>query len=105
MVAIHTGADEEPWSVVAVKAEDARPLEADARSAGEDARPHGGKPGADNLAGVAAGTLVVLCTLALVAYMVKALRPAAPVEIAEVIAAAGGLLAAAAAAYRAMRSR
>lgn len=87
-----------------MKAEDARPHEANTGGA-EDTRSHEVKPGADSVGGVAAGTLVVLCTLALVAYMVKAMRSAAPVEIAEVIAAAGGLLAAAAAAFRAMRGR
>jgi hypothetical protein len=59
------------------------------------------KPG-DRRGVAAAGTLVVLASMALVAYVVTELRPAAPVEIAEVIAATAGLLTAAAAAVRAM---
>ena len=51
------------------------------------------------------GTITVLAALALVAFLAVALRPAAPVEIAEVIAAAGGLLAAVAAAVRAIHGR
>jgi hypothetical protein len=46
---------------------------------------------------------MVLATLALVAFLAVVLRPAAPVEIAEVIAAAGGLLAAVAAVVRTIR--
>jgi hypothetical protein len=49
--------------------------------------------------------VMVLAALALVAFLAVALRPAAPVEIAEVIAAAGGLLAAVASAVRAIRGR
>jgi hypothetical protein len=68
-------------------------------------KPKDGKASDDKRGFVAAGTLVVLAALALVAYLVATLRPYAPVEIAEVIAAASGLLAAAAAAGRAMRER
>ena len=59
------------------------------------------RAGDDKKGGVAAGTIMVLAALALVAFLAVALRPAAPVEIAEVIAAAGGLLAAVSAAVRA----
>lgn len=88
-----------------MKADDGRPHRPDAGGAAEDTGPLKVRPAANNLGGVAAGTLVVLSTLALVAYMVKAMRSAAPIEIAEVIAAASGLLAAVGAVFRAMRSR
>jgi hypothetical protein len=52
-----------------------------------------------------ASTLILLATLALVAYLVSALKQDAPLEIAEVITAAAGLLTAAAAAVRALKSR
>jgi hypothetical protein len=55
--------------------------------------------------GVAVGAVMVLAALALVAFLAVVLRPAAPVEIAKVIAAAGGLLAAMAAALRAIGGR
>lgn len=63
------------------------------------------KAGDDRKSGVAAGTIMVLAALALVAFLAVVLRPAAPVEIAEVIAAAGGLLAAVTAAVRAIRGK
>lgn len=62
-------------------------------------------PDGDDKNGVAVGAIMVLAALALVAFLAVALQPAAPVEIAEVIAAAGGLLAAVAAAVRAIRSK
>lgn len=52
---------------------------------------------------VVAWVLVVLSAFALVAYLMTAIRPADSTEIAEVIAAAGGLLAAAGAATRSSR--
>lgn len=54
------------------------------------------KAGDGKRSAVLAGTLVVLASLGLVAYLVAALQPASPAEIAEVIAAATGLLTAAA---------
>jgi hypothetical protein len=54
---------------------------------------------------IAAGTVVVLAALGLVAYLAAALRPASPAGLAEVIAAAAGLLTAAATAVRAIRAR
>ena len=77
--------------------QDAQPGEAKAADVPEEVRPH--EPGDGNARGVAA-TLVVLSTLALVAFLVMVLRSAAPVGIAEVLAAASGLLAAASAAIR-----
>jgi hypothetical protein len=77
--------------------EDARPDEAKAANAPQEVRPH--EPTVGNARGIAA-TLVVLSTLALVAFLVMVLRSAAPVGIAEVLAAASGLLAAASAAIR-----
>ena len=62
-------------------------------------------PDDDDKNGVAVGAIMVLAALTLVAFLAVVLRPAAPVEIAEVIAAAGGLLAAMAAAMRAIRGR
>jgi hypothetical protein len=62
-------------------------------------------PDGDDKNGVVVGTITVLAALALVAFLAVTLRPAAPVEIADVIAAAGGLLAAVAAAVRAIRGR
>jgi hypothetical protein len=59
----------------------------------------------NNKASVAAGTAMVLAALALVAFLAEILRPAAPIEIAEVITAAGGLLAAVTAAVRAISGR
>jgi hypothetical protein len=89
--------------VSAMNAEhDARPGEAKASDGAEAARERDAKAG--NSVGVlAAGILVVLTALALVAYLVTAMPHAAPVEIAEVIAAAAGLLGAAGGAIRAMR--
>jgi hypothetical protein len=62
-------------------------------------------PAADdrNAAAFRAGATMVLATLALVAFLAVILRPAPPVEIAEVIAAAGGLLAGVATIVRAIR--
>lgn len=59
----------------------------------------------DKKTGVAAGTVMVLAALALVAFLTEVLRSAAPVEIAEVITATGGLVTAVTAAVRAIRDR
>lgn len=67
--------------------------------------PSGGPHDAGNGAAVAAATLIVLTTLALVAYLVTALPHAAPIEIAEIIAAAGGLLAGIGTVIRALRDK
>jgi hypothetical protein len=64
-----------------VKSADARAVKAEAADCRVD--------------GVTAGTLVVvLSTLALVAYLVVTMRSAPPMDIVEIIAAASGLLAA-----------
>jgi hypothetical protein len=63
------------------------------------------KAGEDKESGIAARAIIVLAALALVAFLAVVLRPAAPVEIAEVIAAASGLLAAVTAAVRAIRGK
>lgn len=62
------------------------------------------KPG-DKRGVVVAGTLVVLASMALVGYVVAELRPAASAAIAEVVAAAAGVLGAAAAVVRALWGR
>ncbi len=63
------------------------------------------RAGDERNSGTAAGTVMILAALALVAFLAVVLQPAAPVEIAEVIAAAGGLLAAVTAAVRAIRGK
>jgi hypothetical protein len=83
-----------------VRNEDARPDEAKAEDASGTARPQETKASNSSPGGAATRTLVALSALALVAYLVMAMRPDAPIEITEVITAASGLLAAAGAAMR-----
>jgi hypothetical protein len=81
------------------------PQEEDTR-AGDGRTTGGGRTtGHYGTIGLAAGTVMILATLALVAFLAVVLQPAAPVEIAEVIAATGGLLAAVTAAVRAIRGK
>jgi hypothetical protein len=61
-------------------------------------------PDCNNKNALALGTVMVLAVLALVAFLVVA-RPIAPVEVAEIIAATGGLLAAVASVVRAIRDK
>ena len=59
--------------------------------------------GDKNAVALGTGVVIVLATFALVAFLAVILRRAAPVEIAEVIAAVGGLLAAVATVVRTIR--
>lgn len=63
------------------------------------------RAGDDKKSGIAAGTIMILAALALVAFLAVVLRAAAPVEIAEVIAAASGLLATVTSAVRTIRGK
>jgi hypothetical protein len=71
----------------------------------DDARSGETKVGNDSKWLIVAETLVFLAAMALVAFLVVVLPPANLLGIAEVIAAAGGLLAAAAQAVRGIRGR